>query len=231
MPLNHTKLEKRLSDCDEKLTTLETELKKISTSEEVKRYFNEIKNYYNLSYNKAKKNQTAEAVVKTYEEYTIHLENVKDGSAWYTTGRYSFKEASNSLEKASDAIVYANDARKLGIIRHNLANICALMFWASAALALYASVYLIAMPMLLVYPVLGYAMGITIGGFFLQSAIKAFSCCFEFKGFTRHSAEYEHERKLLSLFFKPAQNLHKQETPEQEETAEQEETDIESCRL
>ena len=103
------------------------------------------------------------------------------------------------------------------------------MFWASTALALYASVYLIALPMLIVQPVLGIAMGITIGGFFLKSAINCVSCCTEFKGFGRHSAEYEHERMLFKFFFKPAQQF--KQASEAEPVPVPEETSTEGCHL
>ena len=226
MPLNHTKLEKRLSDCDEKLSAL---FKDVATNDAIQKHLLEVQNYYNLSYTNTKKDKTAETIVSTYEEYVTHLENVKTGTYWYTTGLHTYEEASSSLNKAHDAIFYANTSRQLEVVRHNLVNICALMFWASTALALYASVYLIALPMLIVQPVLGIAMGITIGGFFLKSAINCVSCCTEFKGFGRHSAEYEHERMLFKFFFKPAQQF--KQASEAEPVPVPEETSTEGCHL
>ncbi|EHL32896.1 DUF5638 domain-containing protein [Legionella drancourtii] len=202
MPFNHTKLEKRLSDCDEKLSALFND---VEISDAIKKHIQEVQTYYNLSYTKAQKGKTAEAIVTTYEEYVIHLENVKNGTYWYTTGRYTYEETLKSFNDAKAAMDYANDSRTIDAVKHNLANICALMFWASTALALYASVYLIALPMLIVQTALGIAMGITIGGFFLKSAANCIECFTGFKGFGRHSAEYEHENQLLNFLFKPAQ--------------------------
>ncbi len=217
MPFNHTKLEARLSKCDEKLNKL---FNGFEISDAVKKHIQEVQDYYNLSYTKAQKNTTAEAIVTTYEEYVIHLENVKNGTYWYTTGQNNYEETQKLLDDAKAAMNYANDSRNIGTVKHNLVNICALMFWASTALALYAAVYLIALPMLIVQIFLGIAMGITLGGFFLKSAANCIECFTEFKGFGRHSAEYEHERQLLNFLFKPAQTKSKQEPeaqPDQQE--------------
>lgn len=228
MPLNHTKLEKRLSDCDEKLSAL---FKDVETNNAIKKHLLEVQNYYNLSYTNTKKDKTAETIVSTYEEYIIHLENVKTGYDWYKNGLHSYAEATAALDKAHDAIVYANTSRHIDVVRHDLANICALMFWASTALALYASVYLIALPMLIVQPVLGIAMGITIGGFFLKSAANCINCCSEFKGFSRHSAEYEHERMLFKFFFKPAQQFNQASEVPQKPEEREETSSTTSCSL
>jgi hypothetical protein len=193
MPLNFLKLEQQLTECDNKLSALFLNEEDKAILEHVQA----IKNYYRLSYTKAKKKQTVEAIICDYEGYLTYLEQIKQFSV------ASFPDISvyeNACKKARDFITYSNDSRYLNVIKHNLLKVCELIFWASTALTLYASIYLLALPMILVQPVLGVAMMITIGGFLLKTAMNFIKCFVEFKSLERHKAEYKHEISLLSFF-------------------------------
>lgn len=197
MPLNYVNLQKRLDECDTKLAEL---FKGEPVTEVVLEHIEVVKDYYRLSYTKAQKDKTIEAIVKSYEDYVLHLQNVKTAGKLDKGDELSFDALKGEYKKAKYGIVYASDSRYLDVIKHDLLKVCELMFWASTALALYASIYLIALPMLLVQPVLGIAMAVTIGGFLLKAAADFITCLTEFRGFGRHAAEYKAEVNLLGFF-------------------------------
>lgn len=195
MPLNHTLSERRLSSCDANLSALfaDTEI-----SEAIQKHIKAVKEYYNSSYVKAQKNKTVEDIITSYEFYVEQLSKVKSGAL--------------PRQDMLDAINYANDERRLDVVWANLAKAAELIFWAGTAVTLYASIFLIALPMLIVQTPLGIASTIFIGGSLLASAAKCLNCLTEFRSFGRHDDEYVHETSLLS-FFKPATN--KRPAPEE----------------
>lgn len=196
MPLNYTKLEKRLSDCDNKLTEL---FKGQEENLLIQQHLAKVKKYYNLSYEKAEQDKTIETLVKSYEFYVQQLSEVKDGTI--------------TRDTMLESINYANDSRKLAVIYADLAKACELMFWVATGVTLYASIYLFALPMLLIQPVLGIATSITIGMLLIKTAANAIQCLSEFRSFGRHNEEYVSERTLLS-FFKPEPETDGSEMPD-----------------
>ena len=126
MPFNHTKLEIRLSECDERLKDLFNDVK---ISVEIKKHIEEVQNYYNVSYTNAKKDKTAEAIVTTYEEYLDHLGKVKNGTYSYTMGQNTYETALHIHNHTHDFIVYTNDSRQIDVFKHNLANVILCNVW------------------------------------------------------------------------------------------------------
>ncbi|MCW8400091.1 DUF5638 domain-containing protein [Legionella sp. PATHC038] len=191
MPVNHSKFELRLNTCDQELQSLFDD---VQIGEKMQQKIDAVKNYYNLSYTKAISPKKVEAIVSSYETFIKQLDQVKKGSL--------------TPKKALETVGSGCESRKIGILFHNLAKACELMFYAATAFSLYAGIFGIALPVLIVQPVLGVAVGITIVGGMLAAAYKALSCFTEFRSFSRHDAEYTNESGLIR-FFKPEQQTEK----------------------
>ncbi|WP_392536460.1 DUF5638 domain-containing protein [Legionella sp. 227] len=191
MPVNHSKFELRLNTCDQELQALFDD---VQIGEKMQQKIDAVKNYYNLSYTKAISPKKVEAIVSSYETFIKQLDQVKKGNL--------------PPKKALETVGSGCESRKIGVLFHNLAKACELMFYAATAFSLYAGIFGIALPVLIVQPVLGVAVGITIVGGMLAAAYKALSCFTEFRSFSRHDAEYTNESGLIR-FFKPEQQTEK----------------------
>ncbi|PWY55160.1 hypothetical protein DGG96_13345 [Legionella qingyii] len=185
MPFNQRKLELRLSACDSKLHAL---FAKAQIGEKLQQQVNAVQDYYNLSYTKATTAKKVEEIAASYELFIDQLSKLKKGEL--------------TPKAASERIASACESRKIGVLFHNLAKACELMFYAATAFSLYAGIFGIALPVLIVQPVLGVAVGITIVGAMLSAIYKAGTCLTEFRSLSRHDAEYTNELSLVS-FFKP----------------------------
>ncbi|KTD40383.1 DUF5638 domain-containing protein [Legionella parisiensis] len=185
MPLNHTKLERRLSACDKALNALFADQ---LFSEKIQQQIKAVQDYYNLSYTKTNSAKKAEEIAASYELFLDQLTRVKHRQL--------------NIKEASEKISNSCESRKIGVLFHNLAKACEVMFYAATAFSLYAGIFGIALPVLIVQPALGVAVGITIVGAMIAAAYKALSCFTEFKSFSRHDTEYTNELSLVS-FFKP----------------------------
>lgn len=186
MPYNHKELEQRLSICDEKLSNLFTDKE---LDEQFKQKINAVKAYYNRSYAKAMTTKTVEAIAASYELFVEQLNKVKKGELL----------PKDALEQIESII----QSRKINVIFYNLAKACELIFWKATTFSLYAGIFGVALPVLIVQPVLGIAVGITMVGALLAAAYKSLKCYAEFKSLSRHNTEYTHEASLVS-FFNPA---------------------------
>ncbi|AWN75078.1 DUF5638 domain-containing protein [Legionella anisa] len=185
MPLNQRKLERRLETCDEALQALFADQ---DVGEKINKQIIDVQEYYNLSYTKTNSAKKAEKIAASYELFIDQLTKVKNKQL--------------NPKEASEKISNSCESRKIGVLFHNLAKACELMFYAATAFSLYAGIFGIALPVLIVQPVLGVAVGITIVGAMIAAAYKALSCFTEFKSFSRHDTEYTNELSLVS-FFKP----------------------------
>ncbi|WP_454781950.1 DUF5638 domain-containing protein [Legionella sp. WA2022007384] len=185
MPFNHTKFEKRLRACDKKLHAL---FANAEIDEKIQSQIKAVKKYYNLSYTKATSAKKVEEIVASYGLFVDQLTKVKSGEL--------------NPKAALEHIGSACESRKIGVLFHNLAKACELMFYAATAFSLYAGIFGIALPVLIVQPVLGVAVGITIVGAMLGAIHKAGNCLTEFRSLSRHDTEYTNEISLVS-FFKP----------------------------
>ena len=185
MPFNHTKFEKRLRAYDEKLHAL---FANAEIDQKIQSQIKAVKKYYNLSYTKATSAKKVEEIVSSYGLFVDQLTKVKSGEL--------------NPKAASEQIGSACESRKIGVLFHNLAKACELMFYAATAFSLYAGIFGIALPVLIVQPVLGVAVGITIVGAMLGAIHKAGTCLTEFRSLSRHDTEYTNEISLVS-FFKP----------------------------
>ena len=183
MPLNYTKLEKRLNDCDNKLSALFT---KHPENEALQRQVKAVQHYYNLSYAKAKKDKTITKIINSYELYVQQLKMVKNNPL-----------VSGKILKT---INNANDARKIAVIFFDLAKAAESLFWVATGISLYASVFVIAIPMLIVQTPLGIALSIVIAGLLIKAVANCIQCMSEFRSYKRHQTEYVHEVNLLSFF-------------------------------
>ncbi|HHF7366747.1 TPA: DUF5638 domain-containing protein [Legionella bozemanae] len=201
MPLNHTKLERRLSACDEALNALFANQQK-QIGVKIQQQIKSVQNYYNLSYTKTNSAKKAEEIAASYELFIDQLTKAKNRQL--------------NTKEASEKISNSCESRKIGVLFHNLAKACELMFYAATAFSLYAGIFGIALPVLIVQPVLGVAVGITIVGAMIAAAYKALSCFTEFKSFSRHDIEYTNELSLVS-FFNPKPQPIKEDLQENEE--------------
>ncbi|MBI2786273.1 MAG: hypothetical protein HYX60_08230 [Legionella longbeachae] len=183
MPYNHTKLEERLKVCDLKLHALFTDNE---INELIRQKIKAIETYYNLSYTKATTAKTIDAIAKSYELFIEQLEKVKKGEL---SSELALKQIENSIQ-----------SRKMNTVFYNLAKACELIFWKATTFSLYTGILGIALPLLIVQPLLGVAVAITIGGAMLAAAYKGLKCFSEFKSLNRHSAEYTNEASLVSFF-------------------------------
>ncbi|STY30051.1 Uncharacterised protein [Legionella wadsworthii] len=195
MPFNHRILEARLHECDQELDKLFADQ---NPGFKINQQIKAVKDYYNLSYTKVVSAKKADQIATSYEFFINHLKQVKN-------------KPLNSKE-CIDQISSSCESRKIGVLFHNLAKACELLFYAATAFSLYAGIFGIALPVLIVQPVLGVAVGITIVGAMIAAAYKALSCFSEFKTFGRHEAEYTNELSLIS-FFTPARQQQKEEKP------------------
>lgn len=202
MPYNHRKLELRLSACDKKLAALFAEKE---LGEKIKQQIKAVQNYYNLSYTKAVSAKTVEAIASSYESFIDNLTKVKNGEM--------------SRQDAEDALLKTSESRKINVIYKNLAKACEFLFWSATTFSLYAGIFGLALPVLIIQPVLGAAVGITIIGAMLAAGYKALSCLTEFTSVRRHDKEYTNEMSLVS-FFKPAPKKPEVRNPIQEDELE-----------
>ncbi|KTD71060.1 hypothetical protein Lste_0384 [Legionella steelei] len=185
MPVNHSKFEPRLSNCDKELQKI---FDGLQVDGKLQWQIDQVKDYYNLSYTKAVSEKRITEILISYELFIARLKQVKNGVI--------------KPKELIDETGSACESRKISILFHNLTKACELMFYAATAFSLYAGIFGIALPVLIVQPVLGVAVGITIVGGLLAAAYKALSCFTEFRSFSRHDAEYTNEVSLIS-FFKP----------------------------
>ncbi|HBD7397745.1 DUF5638 domain-containing protein [Legionella longbeachae] len=186
MPYNHKILEQRLSTCDDQLSALFITEKELD--DKIKQQIKAVQEYYNLSYTKATSAKTVEAIANSYESFVALLTKVKNKTM--------------PPKEAMDALINTSQSRKVNVLFSNLTKACELLFWSSTAFSLYMGIFGIALPVLVIQPLLGVAVGITIVGAMLAAAYKALSCFTEFKSLSRHDTEYTNEANLVS-FFKP----------------------------
>ncbi|KTD15684.1 hypothetical protein Lgra_0350 [Legionella gratiana] len=197
MVVYNSDIEKRLKNCDKKLRTLFQDY--MQTHKLMSQTIQAIEQYYNLSYRKATRTKTIEQITSSYELLVDNLTQIKNGKL--------------SSDMALNQISRDINSRKRNVIFHDIAKAAESLFWAATATSLYAAVFGIALPVLIVQPLLGVAVGITIVGAMLTAAYKSFACLAEFKSYSRHSLEYEHETSLVS-FFKSSKRSHCVESDE-----------------
>lgn len=184
MPYNHSAIELRLKKTDEELDKM---FDGRPENLAINAHKNMVKHYYNQSYIKAKKGKTAEAVVQSYEDFVNYLKQVRDAEL-------------STKDMKKNIINKTNDSRRADVFLHNLGQTCKLIFWAATAVTLFASVYLFALPMILLQLPIGIAMSITILGGFLATMKKCFDALCNMRTFKRHNEEYGREVTLMGFF-------------------------------
>lgn len=207
MPLYYPKsAEQLINDCHDKLEKIKEDLTHLANDSQkapaIAQYIKGIQEYYNQSLAKAQTAKTKNEIIQSYLHYIKLLNDTQKSTLSYQQAQTPYETALSVYKSAEKAIGDENDAQKISAILHNIYKTCELIFWASAAVTLYAAVFLVALPMLIVQPSLGLAVSITIGGLFLKTAKNSFDCLSEFRGLTRHTTEYSNEAGLLE-FFKP----------------------------
>lgn len=177
------KLERPLGNYDTQLNDL---FKEYNPNPTLLKQIKEVQDYYDLSYEKAKSKKTMKAIADSYGTFIDKLALVQQGDL--------------SREEMINTINEANYSRKISILIHNLIKACELIFWIAASVSLYASIFAIALPVLVVQPPLGIAITVAIGGLILKAAASCIQSLTEFRGFGRHDTEYSHEVSLVSFF-------------------------------
>lgn len=204
MPLYYEDAKSRINGYHDQLEAVKTTLSLLITDEEsareIHKHIEAIQSYYNTSLRTAKKEKTQNAIVNSYENYISLLNNAyKIGHQQQPT---AYEQVDEFFKTSNETIGREYDARRINAFFHNCYKVCELTFWASATITMYASIFLVALPMLIVQPTLGLAVSIAVGGAFLKAASNCLECLSEFKGTARHSAEYASEGAILS-FFRP----------------------------
>ncbi|MDR3503435.1 MAG: DUF5638 domain-containing protein [Legionella sp.] len=202
MPLYYTDAKSRINGYHDQLEATKIMLNQLINDEananKIQKHIDAIQHYYNTSLRTAKNEKTQNAIVNSYENYIRLLNNA------YKIGHQQQPTASEQIDEffksSNEAIGREYDARRINAFFHNCYKVCELTFWASATITMYASIFLVALPMLIVQPTLGLAVSIAVGGVFLKAASNCLECLKEFKGTARHSAEYDSERAILSFF-------------------------------
>ncbi|CAM4481006.1 MAG: hypothetical protein LEGION0403_FIIPPAGN_01525 [Legionella sp.] len=219
MPLYYINAKTRINDFHDQLETVKNTLTQLisdkETTSKIEKHISEIQNYYNTSLHTAKNEKTQNAIINSYANYIGLLNSACQIGQQQPT---AYERLDEFLKTSNEAIGREYDARRVNAFFHNCYNVCELTFWASAAITMYASIFLVALPMLIVQFTLGLAVSIAVGGTFLKTASNCIECLGEFKGTARHSAEYDSERALLS-FFQPKLSeelVHAVELPLQE---------------
>ena len=184
MPYNHSAIELRLKKTDEELDKM---FDGLPENVAINDHKNMVKHYYNQSYIKAKKGKTAEAVAQSYEDFVTYLKQVRNNEL-------------TAKDMKKNIINKTNNSRRADVFLHDLGQTCKLIFWAATAVTLFASVYLFALPMLLLQLPVGIAMSITILGGFLATMKKCFDALCGMRTFKRHNEEYGREVTLLGFF-------------------------------
>lgn len=187
-------IEKRLKKCDESLRQLLQDY--METQKLMAQTIKAIQQYYNLSYRKATHIKTVEQIVSSYELLVDNLTQIRNGKL--------------SADMALNQINRDINSRKRNVIFHDVDKACEAVFWAATATSLYAAMFGIALPLLIVTPMLGVAVAITIVGAMFAAAYKSLECLTEFKSYSRHSLEYEHETSLVSFFKSSKRSSHEE---------------------
>ncbi len=183
MPYNRTEMELRLTKCHENLNQLFAGIMTDEVGRTFQPHIESVQKYYNTSYQKAEKTSTIEKIISRYEEYIQLLTNVSQGKPKAQERVDIFKQ--NLL------------SRKIDVVLSNLAKACELIFWAAAAITLFSSIFMIALPIVIVQPPLGVAIMIAVGGLLIKSAMSCFNCFKEFRTLGRHKKGYDDEVATL----------------------------------
>lgn len=208
MPYNLAKLDRRLEDCNNDLASLFP----LSDSN-IQSQLKAVKNYYEESCNDAKNKDDMERIIENYELFVINLTKIKQYKESYKISQDPDKEESfQERIEAINALKNINAAHKINIIFANLVKACELLFWISALLTLSASIFAIALPVLIVQPAVGLVISITTAGFMFKVLENLINCLSEFKSFRPHDNEYDREVQLVS-FFQPKKK--KEVSPEE----------------
>ncbi|ARB91137.1 DUF5638 domain-containing protein [Legionella longbeachae] len=213
MVVYNSDIEKRLKKCDKKLRTLFQDYMK--AHQLMSQTIQAIEQYYNTSYRKATRTKTIEQITSSYELLVDNLSQIKNTKL---SPDMALKQISRDI-----------NSRKRNVLYHDVAKAAESIFWAATATTLYAAVFGIALPILIVQPVLGVAVGITIVGAMLAAAYKSFACLTEFKSYSRHSLEYEHETSLVSFFSKTSKRIQHMECDEISLSQEEDVSDRSPC--
>ncbi len=198
MPLYYTAHEQALKKLDRKLLALFK--KEITINPALKNNVNAVIEYYRLSYKKAAKEKTIQAILGSYQDFIAEIESVKMNVANCKPDSKN-EEALKNINAAFAKISERCTNRQLDVALLNLAKACEIVFWLATAVTLYASFFLISIPMLLVQPPLGIITGIATLGLFGGVLSNCIRCMTEFRSLTRHRNEYSHEKSLLETFF------------------------------
>ncbi|WP_058535788.1 DUF5638 domain-containing protein [Legionella saoudiensis] len=202
----YTDAKSRINKYHDQLEAVKTILAELINDEEATRqiatHIDAIQSYYNSSLRKAKSEKTQLAIIISYENY---IDLLTESHKITHLQPLPYDKIEDFFKASNEKIGREYDARRISAFFHNCYKVCELTFWAAATISLYASIFLVALPMLIVQPTLGLAVSITVGGLFMKAASHCLASLGEFKGTARHSTEYDTERALLS-FFQPKES-------------------------
>lgn len=200
MPYNLAKLDRRLEDCNVNLDSLFP----LSDSN-IQSQLEAVKNYYEQSCKDATSGEEMERIIKNYELFISHLTKIKKYTESYNLSQDpDKKESFDERYETINILRTINLEHKGNVICANLAKACELIFWISASLTLFASIFAIALPVLIVQPAFGLVISITTAGFIFKAMQNLINCLSEFKSFRPHDNEYDREVQLIT-FFQPKQ--------------------------
>jgi hypothetical protein len=194
MPYNYAIGEQRLRECNQQLQELFANLQADTALQTI---IQEVKEYYQESYSKAVAKKTEEIITR-YELFINQLTQIKNGQI--------------KSKKALETIEQSCESRKNKILFYNLSKACESIFYAATAFSLYTGLWWVALPTLIVQPLVGIAVSITFIGALLSAVQKSYSCLSELRFPTRHNKEYSNERSLILFFHREPVENQKQNT-------------------
>lgn len=199
---NKVELEQRLDENDRKLSSLFLQLE-LEEQSELEKNLEHIKNYYRISFARAAAKSNAESIVESYEYFVNILTKTRDGS--------------HTADQAIELIDEINTDREIGIIFHNIAKVCEIIFWCLTACTCFLAIASIGCPFMLAQPILGITLSAGATLLALTAINELVDCFEEFKSLDRLRDEDKRERHLVSFFkaAEPALPLEQEVTLEQ----------------
>lgn len=196
---NKVELEQRLDENDRKLSSFFTQ---IEENNELEQNLQHVKNYYRISFARATAKSNADSIVESYEKFVEILAKTRDGS--------------HTAHQAIEFINETNADREIGIIFHNIAKVCEIIFWALTIFTCLLAIATIDCAFLVAQPIIGIALTAGTTLLALTTANELVDCFGEFKSLDRLQDEDKRERNLVSFFkaAEPIMPLEPEATPE-----------------
>ncbi len=185
MPLyrNAELLEQRISRCYSELTKL-LQYEDIGYLLKIK--IRQINAFYQQAFNNTSDEEEGLSIVEQYEKFIITASEVRAGQI---TAEQAYEKIEEKIEEG-----------QIDVLIQNILKVCELLFWSSVAAISYAICLSVGLPLLVLEPLIGFAISAGTSILFLISVVSAGNCFEEFKTFDRINNQCAREKDLISFF-------------------------------